>query len=282
LARHILSGKFEVVKTKLATTDPLSLSRMIWTNNAANWTGLVQQADFTLFIKDNKMRVEGELQFSNEELLQRHMPDLPSNGFQFSTTLLPSIPKNWQTWIARLAGQPLPEINSFCFNYRGIEIGVGPPLLIEPDFDLIVEFNQGINGAKWLNSPMFYSIPGYRFDGSNCYVGPSIYAFRQLKPNRIFIGKTQDPSIQTDDDQHLLKLNGSLNDLLKYRGNRMIGIVMDALPGMSQLKQLAASGTQVDLRLLRLQKGGAGLSLTCSVDRKHVFWNELLKLLLTF
>jgi hypothetical protein len=162
-----------------------------------------------------------------------------------------------------------------------VEVVVGPPFLVEPDFDLIVEFNQGINGNNWLNSPMLYAIPGYRFDGRNCYVGPSTYAFRQLKPNRIFVGKSQDPSIQTDDDEHLLKVNGSVKDLLKYRGNRMIGIVMDALPGMNQLKQLAASGTRFDLRLLRLQKGGAGLSLTCAVDRKNVFWNELLKLWLT-
>jgi hypothetical protein len=280
-AQHLLKGQSTIFKTKLSSTQPEGLARIIWANKVNNWSGLIHHADLTLFIKDNKMRVEGELNFSNEEFLHRHMPGLPTNGFQFSTSLIPSMPASWQSWITRLAGQPFPEIRSLCLNYRGVNVSIGPPLLVEPDFDLIVEFNQMVQGSAWLNNPMLQSIPGYRFDGNTCHIGPSTYAFRQLKPNRIFLGKTQDPSILSDDDEHVLKMSGSVEELLTYRGNRLVGIVIDALPGMRQLKQLAASGTEIDLRLSRLQKGGAGLSLTCSVDRKNVFWNELLKLLLT-
>jgi hypothetical protein len=280
LAKSILVGAYNRFNKVLTKTEKGSLARLIVSNEKTNWTG-IKKVDITLSSAGNAMNIEGDILFTDEELLKRPMPRLASGGWQFSTSIFPPLPKYWQQWLTRILGQPFPEIKSFCLNYRGIIIDTGPPFSLEPDFDVIVEFNQTVRGSTWLNHAYLKSLPGYSFTGNSCFLGNSKYTFRQLKPNRIYLGKSQHPAINTDDDLHVLKMSGSVADLLKYRGNRLVEIVMDALPGMRQLKQLAASGTEIDLRLSRLQKGGAGLSLTCSVDRKNVFWNELLKLLLT-
>jgi hypothetical protein len=164
---------------------------------------------------------------------------LAKNGLHY--TLQDPVSLKQINTMFQLLNPSLSEIKHIAINYRGVTLKEGGnPYFAEPDFDLLLSFENTIIQDSLLNFVNKFNELGFKYENGELFAGKTKFTLKLIDGKHLFIG-TKSNSLVNKPNPNLVEVNGSPELLTKIKGPDYITSFFEVMTPFAATKTYLSS-----------------------------------------
>lgn len=235
----------------------------------------LKQGKINLELNNNNALITGEL-ITTKSYINNPFQSLKPADFHID---LGDVPKELNQKVNEALGFNLPHITSISINYRNSELITEPKTAISVNADFLIGFNNSVN-CDSIISTIINNTEALNIDGSRFSLNGSIYNYKQIDSNTIFIGNNSFNIENLCTQNVLLKISGDPTAITTIKGESLSRRLLSIIPIFKASEQLANSIDEIDLEIKPQDNLNNLIQGEIIFKKDHYTINEILKFLI--